>query len=172
MGLVVDVFNTRRGWIAIAGSPNGICISTLPADSKSSAMEALFSNARCRRCEHIKMDQDSPALRTAKEALISYFQGERVEFSFPIDLDGYTRFQRDVWEVTRLIPYGELRSYGWVSAQIGRPRSARAVGQALKNNPLPIIIPCHRVVASDGSLCGFTGGLPWKEELIRLEKAQ
>ena len=104
---------------------------------------------------------------------MDYFKGGRVKFSFPIDLDleGCTGFQRDVWEATSRIPYGQLRSYGWIAAEIGRSHAARAVGQALGTNRLPIIIPCHRVVRSDGSLGGFSGGLHWKEELIKLEGA-
>ncbi len=91
--------------------------------------------------------------------------------SFPdeLDLSTATPFQRQVWEKTRLIPYGETRSYSWVAEQIGKPGAARAVGQALGRNPLPIIIPCHRVVASDGKLCGFAGGLGMKRRLLSLE---
>jgi len=74
-----------------------------------------------------------------------------------------------VWQATRLIPYGETRSYLWVAVQIGKPGAARAVGQALGRNPLPVIIPCHRVIASDGGLGGFTGGLVMKRRLLELE---
>ena len=107
-----------------------------------------------------------------KHTLIDYFKGKQIEFPFPIDLDleGCTGFQRDVWEVTSKIPYGQLRSYGWIAAEIGRPQAARAVGQALGINRLPIIVPCHRVIRSDGSLGGFSGGLHWKKKLIELEK--
>ena len=75
-------------------------------------------------------------------------------------------FQREVWETTRLIPYGETRSYLWVAKQIKRPRAVRAVGQALSKNPLPIIVPCHRVVASDGRLGGFRRGVEMKRHLL------
>jgi methylated-DNA-[protein]-cysteine S-methyltransferase len=76
-----------------------------------------------------------------------------------------------VWEITRLIPYGETRSYAWVAEQIGQPRAVRAVGQALGKNPLPIIIPCHRVITSNGKLGGFGGGLEMKKRLLSLEAA-
>ena len=76
-----------------------------------------------------------------------------------------------MWEATARIPYGQLRSYGWIANEIGRPRAARAVGNALGSNRLPIIIPCHRVVSYDGSLGGFSGGLHWKEELLELEES-
>jgi len=74
-----------------------------------------------------------------------------------------------VWQATRLIPYGETRSYLWVAVQIGKPGAARAVGQALGRNPLPVIVPCHRVIAADGGLGGFTGGLEMKRRLLELE---
>ena len=79
-------------------------------------------------------------------------------------------FRRLVWEATRLIPYGETRSYGWVAKQIGKPHAARAVGQALGKNPFLIIVPCHRVIAGDGTLGGFGGGLEMKQTLLEMEK--
>ncbi|MCD5397397.1 MGMT family protein [candidate division NPL-UPA2 bacterium] len=89
--------------------------------------------------------------------------------SLKIDLSGYTPFQRKVWEVVRNIPRGETRSYKWVAEKAGHPRAVRAAGQALKKNPLPGIIPCHRVICSDGSLGGFSQGLKKKRELLHAE---
>ncbi len=86
-----------------------------------------------------------------------------------IDWSKYTPFQRKVWEVTKTIPYGETRSYKWVAEKTGSPHAVRAVGQALKRNPLPGIIPCHRVIRSDGSLGGFSLGLRKKKALLRSE---
>jgi O-6-methylguanine DNA methyltransferase len=103
------------------------------------------------------------------ERLISYFAGDSVDFSDRLDFSGWTRFQQEVWLKTREIPRGETRSYAWVAEQIGRHRAVRAVGQALGANPFPIIVPCHRVIASDGGLHGFGGGLTMKESLLRLE---
>lgn len=106
------------------------------------------------------------------EPLEAYFRGEKVDFAkFNLDLSSATPFQRKVWEAARLIPYGETRSYRWISVQIGQPKAVRAVGQALGRNPLPVIIPCHRVIAGDGRLCGFSCGLEMKRALLRLEKA-
>ncbi len=82
----------------------------------------------------------------------------------------YTPFQRKVWNAVKAIPYGETRSYKWVAKKIGNPKAARAVGQALKRNPLLIIIPCHRVICSDGKLGGFSQGLKKKRELLKLER--
>jgi len=103
------------------------------------------------------------------ERLKVYFSGGKVSFPDELDLSGATSFQREVCEITRLIPYGETRTYLWVAEQIKRPRAARAVGQALGRNPLPIIVPCHRVIASDGGLGGFGGGVEMKSHLLRLE---
>jgi len=98
-----------------------------------------------------------------------YLSGDKITFPDELDLSGATPFQRKVWEITRLIPYGETRSYAWVAEQVNKPRAARAVGQALARNPLPIIIPCHRVVTIDGRLGGFSGGVETKSRLLHLE---
>ncbi len=84
----------------------------------------------------------------------------------------HTRFQKAVWRATAGISYGETRSYAWVAKKIGNPRAVRAVGQALGANPVPIIIPCHRVIGSSGKLCGFADGLGMKKMLLELEKYQ
>jgi len=100
-----------------------------------------------------------------------YFAGERVDFSrYDVDYAGYTPFQRAVLEATRRIPWGETRTYGQIATEIGKPDAARAVGQAVGANRTCIVVPCHRVVASNG-LGGFTGGLHWKKELLALEGA-
>ena len=103
------------------------------------------------------------------QLLQRYAAGKRVVFAVPVDLSVGTEFQRKVWRVLATIPYGETRSYAWVARAIGQPRAARAVGAACGANPVPLIIPCHRVVASDGSLGGFNAGLKWKKRLLRLE---
>ena len=105
------------------------------------------------------------------QRLKSYFAGKRVAFNDELDLSAATAFQRQVWRLTRLIPYGETRSYGWIAERLGRAGVGRAVGQALARNPLPIIVPCHRVVAEDGGLGGYSGGVAKKEYLLRLESA-
>jgi methylated-DNA-[protein]-cysteine S-methyltransferase len=156
-------FNTKRGWVGVMNSPRGLCRATLPAADEQSAINTITQGVSATRQE--------AAFTEVKRSLTDYFRGEPVEFLFPIDLESGTCFQRDVWEATYKIPHGQLRSYGWIAAEIGRPQAARAVGQALGTNPLPIVIPCHRVIRSDGSLGGFSGGLHWKEELIKLERA-
>jgi methylated-DNA-[protein]-cysteine S-methyltransferase len=104
----------------------------------------------------------------AIEQLDRYFAGELTEFDLELDLRG-TQFQKDVWNALLTIPYGETRSYGEIARQIGRPDRARAVGAANGSNPVSIIVPCHRVIGSDGSLTGYGGGLPRKRYLLDLE---
>lgn len=102
------------------------------------------------------------------EMMEAYFNGERVVFDLPLDLRG-TKFQKAVWRAIYRIPYGGLSSYGRLAAAVGRPRAARAVGNAVGANPLAIVIPCHRVIRSDGSLGGFGGGLNLKRYLLSIE---
>jgi len=105
---------------------------------------------------------------TGFSAIKAYFDGESVEFDFAISPKG-TEFQMDVWNALRAIPYGQTASYGDIARVIGNPKAVRAVGAANRANHLPIIIPCHRVIGTDGSLTGFGGGLDTKKILLRLE---
>lgn len=99
-----------------------------------------------------------------------YFAGERMDFSrYEVDFTEYTPFERTVLRATQSIPYGETRTYGEIAAKIGKSDAARAVGQALGKNRTCILVPCHRVVAANGGLGGFTGGLHWKKDLLALE---
>lgn len=100
--------------------------------------------------------------------LAEYFAGQRKDFDLPLSLEG-TEFQVSVLEALQQIPYGETRSYGAVAKQIGRPKAVRAVGAANGRNPIPIIVPCHRVIGTSGDLTGFGGGLDTKAALLRLE---
>ncbi|HEY8417219.1 MAG TPA: methylated-DNA--[protein]-cysteine S-methyltransferase [Limnochordales bacterium] len=116
-----------------------------------------------------RFDAEAPGpVRQAAAQLTEYFAGRRTRFDFPLDLQG-TPFQQAVWECLLSIPFGETRTYGWVAHAVGRPRAARAVGQAVGQNPVAIVVPCHRVVASGGKLGGYTGGLDIKRYLLRLE---
>lgn len=111
---------------------------------------------------------DAPFVRV-REQLEAYFAGERVEFDVPLNLDGATAFHRSVWQRLLEIPYGTTISYGALAAQLGKPTAARAVGAANGRNPIAIIVPCHRVIGSAGSLTGYAGGLGRKRYLLHHE---
>lgn len=111
---------------------------------------------------------DLPLFREAKRQLEAYFAGQRQAFSLPLNPDG-TAFQRRVWQSLCDIPYGRVISYRELAAQVGSPRAFQAVGQANGGNPLPILIPCHRVIAADGTLGGYSSGVERKRFLLRLE---
>jgi methylated-DNA-[protein]-cysteine S-methyltransferase len=120
---------------------------------------------------HDGWQRDDVAFPDAVGQLESYFAGERFEFDIELELVG-TPFQRNVWAALLTIPYGETRSYGEIAAQIGSPGAFRAVGLANGHNPIGIIVPCHRVIGSNGSLTGYGGGLDRKRALLALEKSR
>ena len=113
---------------------------------------------------------EDPALSACARQLDEYFAGKRRSFDLPL-APGGTAFQNNVWNALRRIPYGELRSYRDIASAIHNIKAVRAVGAANGRNPIPIVVPCHRVIGSDGSLTGFAGGLEAKEALLRLEGA-
>jgi len=115
-------------------------------------------------------ERSSEVLERAREQLEEYFTGRRQQFDLPLDPRG-TDFQRRVWQRLRSIAYGETTTYGALARELGDPGASRAVGLANGSNPLPIVIPCHRVIGADGSLTGFGGGLPVKQALLELERA-
>ena len=159
------IFNTAAGWVGLLGSEAGLKRTTLPQSSKEQAIAALG-------IETNKAILSQEYFRDLVKRVQDYFMGRRFKFRDKLDLCEGTAFQRDVWKAARRIPYGETRSYAWLAQQIGKPSAARAVGQALGKNPLPIIIPCHRVLTSDGKLGGFSGGLKMKKYLLALENNQ
>ena len=112
--------------------------------------------------------EESPLLLEAERQLLAYFAGRLRQFELPLSPAG-TPFQQQVWAALREIPYGETCSYGALAARIGKPGAARAVGMANHANPLPILLPCHRVIGADGSLTGYGGGLEKKRCLLALE---
>jgi len=114
---------------------------------------------------------DNPILRAVATQLTEYFSGRRHHFEIPLDLRG-TEFQVEAWTALATIPYGETVSYAHQAESIGRPTAVRAVGSANSRNPIPIVLPCHRVVGSDGSLTGYAGGLDLKRRLLDIERSQ
>ena len=117
------------------------------------------------------VDSSHPVLRLASQQLAEYFAGQRQHFDLPLDLSGGTDFQQAVWQVLLTIEPGHTQTYGQVSQHMGRPTAVRAVGAAIGRNPLSIIVPCHRVLGTNGALTGYAGGLPRKTHLLTLECA-
>ncbi len=145
-------------------------IGTLTAatDADGSLRHVLFAQNRhpARGREH--WHRDPAPVAEARRQLLEYLHGERTAFDLPLAPDG-TEFQLQVWRTLAQIPFGATWSYAQLAQRIGRPSATRAVGAANGRNPLPIVLPCHRVIGSDGTLTGFGGGLPTKLALLRLE---
>ncbi len=144
------------GALLLAGATDGLHVVGFPEGSGH------------REAEPDWMEDPQP-FRTVAAQLEAYFAGERFKFQFPLTPSG-TAFQLKVWGALQRIPYGETISYGELASRIGNPKASRAVGAAVGSNPLPIVVPCHRVVGKSGSLTGFGGGLPAKKMLLELEQ--
>lgn len=114
-------------------------------------------------------EAETPLIKEAAQQLRSYFAGELKDFSLPLAPVG-TKFQKKVWKALCEIPYGKTASYKEIAVKVGSPQAARAVGLANNRNPIPIVIPCHRVIGADGSLTGYAGGLALKQRLLNIER--
>lgn len=156
------VFKTELGWVAAVERSGVLLAVALPTTSRAKALAALGVEA--------SFGHASGMLGELAEDLGGYFAGERVEFTrYRVDTGAMPPFQRKALAGARRIGYGEVRTYGWVARKAGNARAARAVGQAMARNPVPLVVPCHRVVASGGGLGGFGGGLELKRALLELE---
>ena len=147
----------RLQW-TIAASDRGVT-AIRPQRPAASAVPAVSANAAAERWR-----------AAAEKELRNYFAGRLTSFAAPFDISFLPSFTQAVLKLTAKIPYGEIRTYDWLAGQLGKPKAARAVGNALGRNPVPIIIPCHRVVRSDGAIGGFALGAAWKKRLLSLEK--
>jgi len=144
------LISTALGWVGLIYSKRGVMRLNLPVQDEREALVLLGI--------HNAIDLDNgDDLGSLQRQITDYFKGERVGFDCRLDLSGSTPFQRRVWKATMEIPYGHVRSYKWVAERIGEPTACRAVGHALAANPLPAVIPCHRVIRSDGKPGGFGG---------------
>jgi O-6-methylguanine DNA methyltransferase len=165
-------FPSTLGWILISAVFKAICYVHFcgPEEPNSEEIRSIlhteFGRAQLERWEQ------SPLLGEAREAILTYLGDGTPPPHLPLDLTQGTPFQRDVWNALCKIPPGETRSYQQIAERIGRPRSARAVGQACGRNPIPILVPCHRVVATGGKLGGYSGGLHYKKALLAIEQQQ
>jgi methylated-DNA-[protein]-cysteine S-methyltransferase len=161
--LFYTIFRTEFGWMGVLGGEKGLIRITLPQKTETDV--------------YIKLGNlDSASFHESNfygliERFKAYYSGTEIDFSDKLDFSGATPFQRLVWETTKKIPYGKTCAYAWVANQIGKPKAARVVGRALGANPFPVIVPCHRVIASNGTLHGFGGGLEMKAKLLALESS-
>ncbi|HTS64290.1 MAG TPA: methylated-DNA--[protein]-cysteine S-methyltransferase [Candidatus Acidoferrales bacterium] len=145
---------------------DGLRLRMVARDSGLSTIDFHLSSP----IDGLERDDANPLLREAARQLRAYFGGKLREFDIPLNMQG-TPFQKKVWEQLVQIPYGETRSYSQVAVAVGAPKAVRAVGAANGSNPVPIIVPCHRVIGSGGDLTGYGGGLPLKKRLLELEGA-
>jgi len=157
--LYYDLFDTGLiGTLTLIGDENGL-------------RRILFEKEKNQVVIQDDWRRNPDFFTAVKLQLQAYFKGELKKFDVPLAPEG-TVFQQKVWQALRNIPYGELVSYKTIAETIGNPKAVRAVGAANGKNPLPVIVPCHRVIGSDGSLTGFGGGLQTKQQLIDLERSR
>jgi len=158
------VFRTKLGWMGLVGNERGVQRIYLPEPSREDLEDRIkkeFPDGR----------EGGHALAEAKRQILEYFDGGRKKFEMPLDLSYATPFQQKVYQTMLAIPFGRVQTYRWLAEKIGNPKSLRAVGSANGKNRWPLVVPCHRIVGSDGRLTGFSapGGLDLKAELLRLE---
>ena len=165
-GITYDVFETAMGWVAVAASDGKVRRSTLPEKSRMAALERIESDIQ-------SAEYDEEATADTRDMIARYCAGEDVDLAtLPVDFHGVTPFFARAYAACRSIPPGETRSYAWLANEAGNARAARGAGQAMARNRWPLLVPCHRVIGSDGSLHGFGGsvGLPLKARLLELER--
>ena len=164
------------GPLFLAASAQGLV--ALEFDARLPGQQSIRPNPRHLRNEKrgekegkgFKFEDSTRQMRSYVSELEEYFAGKRREFNFPLDLRG-TDFQLACWRALLAIPYGETRTYADIAEAVGNPNACRAVGMANHRNPIAIVVPCHRVIASSGDLCGYGGGLDVKRKLLELEGA-
>lgn len=161
------IFKTRWGHFGLAGTEHALCQSQLPGPKPEKIKSLLLKNFH-----HPQLD--NTFFKTLQEQIAAYFEGACINFSrdIPLSLDGFSSFGISVLTVCRVIEFGRTISYGQLAKKSGRPNASRAVGGVLAKNPLPLLIPCHRVIRSDGKLGGFSapGGTTLKKKMLELER--
>ena len=160
---------TPLGDLTLAASPNGLAGAWF--DNQRHLPAALAAAQLAGHAPFWPEQATNPILQAAVKQLAAYFSGQQIHFDLPLDMTAGSPFQQAVWRALLAIPRGRTTSYGALSASIGRPSAVRAVGAAIGRNPLSIVVPCHRVIGSTGSLTGYAGGLERKTSLLQLEGA-
>ncbi len=157
-----DLTDSPIGELLVATTDRGVCCISFSPD------ETLDSLARARGSRVLRVPR---RLETPLRELDEYFSGKRTAFDLDVDISFVPSFHHHVLDELARVPYGEVTTYGGLAARIGKPQAARAVGGALNRNPVPIVLPCHRVIGASGSLVGYAGGLDRKRALLQLEGA-
>ncbi|KPK99720.1 MAG: hypothetical protein AMJ91_06645 [candidate division Zixibacteria bacterium SM23_73_3] len=165
MKLYYTTFKSPVGEILATRTERGLNFITFP----KSTWQRFFSALK--KDQNIELKKDEKKFSSLKRTLKAYFSGKKIKFKESLDLTGGTAFQKRVWNAMLKIPSGETRSYGWLARQVGGRNKARAVGVACGANPVPIVVPCHRVIREDGTLGGYGGGLSIKRKLLKIEGA-
>ena len=161
-----SIFKTHWGWFGLLGCDQGLIRTCLPVAFREAAERRLLSDTQ--EAEPAKKDY-----RPLENDIISYYKGRRVDFdNVPVCLEHLTDFQKEVLTVLRTVKYGQTVSYGQVARLVNNPKASRAIGAVMAINPLPLIIPCHRVIKTDGSLGYFSaaGGVDTKQRMLDLER--
>src|SRR5437867_4127095 len=143
------IFQTDWGWVGLAATDQGVRAVVLPKTTRRAVERALRESGINGEAASNGAGRAGSHLETARAAVAAYLAGNMRDFNLPLDLQGQPRFCVRVWKVLQSIPYGRVRSYGWVARKVGKPRAARAVGGACGANPVPLLVPCHRVIAGD-----------------------
>ena len=164
LDVAYDLVDTPLGTLLVATTDRGLCRISYDAEPER-------EEERLARGYGVRVLRAPRAVDDVRRQLDQYFEGRRRDFELPLDIRAVGGFHRDVLTELARVPYGELTTYGALAARSGRPRAARAVGTAMNRNPIPIVLPYHRVVGSTGKLVGYGGGLHRKEQLLRLEGA-
>jgi O-6-methylguanine DNA methyltransferase len=158
---IYTVYRSPFGPLYLLGSSKGLVALCFTKQSFNRTIERHFAL--------VKPERSDRQFRSVAKQLDAYFKGRPIKFVYQADLLSGTRFQKAVWQKLSELPPGQLTAYGSLAREIKRPKSSRAVGQAVGANPLPILIPCHRVISSSGKLGGFTGGISLKKKLLSIE---
>jgi len=158
------IFRVKLGWMGLVGNEKGVERIHLPGLTKEELRKRIEQ-------EFPESREEKTLLEGPQRELVEYFEGSRSRFEMPLDLSKATPFQKKAYQAMLTIPFGEVRTYRWLAEKVGNPKALRAVGSANARNHWPVVIPCHRIVGSDGHLTGFSapGGLDLKEELLRME---
>jgi methylated-DNA-[protein]-cysteine S-methyltransferase len=158
------------GWCAVAWTEHGLAALTLPFTDPAAARAELASYLKTDLTLLLEHPDQHYLITRLHQQLTNYFAGKQCNLNFPVDLTWCTPFQQRVLQYVKYLPYGKGSSYRQVAEIIGKPKASRAVGSAVGANRVLLVIPCHRVLRSDGRLGGFGGGIEWKKRLLRLEK--